>query len=72
MAEAKKIRCPHCDHKISTTETVRIVGNASVYGETSVDKFRSEGIVWSVSDSDCEQIVCPKCNEPFDMPPSEE
>ena len=67
-----EIKCPNCKAKISTSETVQFVGTATVHGETSIRHFHYLGIEWSVNDSENEQIICPKCKEPFDIPTIEE
>ena len=62
------VKCKYCGHAVKRDEPITIVGTASVYGNTTMDSFKTEGIIWSVSDSGDEQWKCPSCEEYNDMP----
>jgi len=60
-------KCPECGKTINENEILAFLGTATVHGDTSIAKFREEGIVWAVNDSEDEAVICPHCHEPIPL-----
>jgi len=55
------MKCPKCGAEIPEDTVLHFEGIAVVTGETTIRKFRNEGVVWSAKNSWDEQLTCPHC-----------
>jgi len=58
------MKCEKCRYNIDVNDELKFIGEANVYGTTTLAKFNDEGIIWDrIGDSTEEEIKCPNCNE---------
>ena len=57
------MKCDKCGYEIDVNnENLQFIGEANVYGITTLARFNDEGIIWDrVGDSMEEEVKCPSC-----------